>query len=152
MYFNNSTRALLVVVAVFAVLVSGHHVRCAGKAIAAPTKDLKDAITYLRAMADGKLWHSGDIPAPPKVHSLRPNSCEQIACIQNAEVRWCNDDTTKSRSMEVKHIAEGASVLLNECKDIYKGEEVAGGLLTHPDKWSVIVQEPAKCEVHVWQG
>ncbi|KAL4816201.1 hypothetical protein BDW67DRAFT_185026 [Aspergillus spinulosporus] len=152
MCFVVSTQTLLIVMVAFAVLVSGHHVRCAGKAIAAPTKDLKDAITYLRAMADGNLWHSGDIPAPPKVRTLSPNSCEQIACIQKAEVRWCNDDTIMSRSMEVEHIAEGASVLLNECKDTYKGKEVAGGLLTHPDKWSVVVQEPAKCEAHVWQG
>ncbi|KAL6237953.1 hypothetical protein BDW75DRAFT_228304 [Aspergillus navahoensis] len=147
-----NTLTLLMAMAIFAAIVSGHHVRCAGKAIAAPTKDLKDAITYLRAMADGKLWHSGDIPAPPKVHTLGPNSCEQIACIQHAEVRWCNDDTTNHRSMEVEHVTEGASVLLNECKSTYKGNEVAGGLLTHPDNWSVIVQEPAKCEVHVWQG
>ncbi|KAL4737134.1 hypothetical protein BDV11DRAFT_172273 [Aspergillus similis] len=138
--------ALLLAIAVSAVMVCGHHVRCAGKAIAAPIKDLKDAITYLRAMADGKLWHSGDIPAPPKVHTLGPNSCEQIACIQNAE------DTTKSRSMEVEHIAESASVFLNVCKDTYKGKEVAGGLLTHPDKWSVVVQQRAMCEVHVWEG
>ncbi|KAL4747037.1 hypothetical protein BDW72DRAFT_197145 [Aspergillus terricola var. indicus] len=152
MRFVINTRNLFIAMAVFAVMVSGHHVRCAGKAVAAPIKDLKDAITYLRAMADGKLWHSGDIPAPPKVHTLTPNSCEQIACIQNAEVRWCNDDTIKSRSMEVEHIAEGASVLLNECKDTYKGKEVAGGLLTHPDKWSVVVQQPARCEFHVWEG
>ncbi|KAL4985730.1 hypothetical protein BDW68DRAFT_189403 [Aspergillus falconensis] len=149
MRFAIDALTLLMAMAVFAVMISGHHVRCAGRAIAAPTKDLKDAIAYLRAMADGKLWHSGDIPAPPKVHTLGPNSCEQIACIQQAEIRWCNDDTTKHRSMEVERIAEGASVLLNECKDTYKGKEVAGGLLTHPDNWSVVVQETP--EAYVWQ-
>ncbi|KAL4905554.1 hypothetical protein BDW74DRAFT_177923 [Aspergillus multicolor] len=144
--------ALLVVPALFSATASSHTIHCAGRALSANKKDLTDAITYLHWMADGKLWHSGSVPNPEKVHTLDPNFCEQIACIKHAEVRWCNEDPVNSRSMHVQHIAEGATALLTDCKDTYKGKDVAGGYLTHDDHWSVVVQEPKKCESKVFQG
>ncbi|KAL2831793.1 hypothetical protein BDW59DRAFT_157748 [Aspergillus cavernicola] len=135
---------LTLLIALFAVMASGsHQVRCAGRAIAAPVNGLADCVTYLRWVADGVLWSPG--PKPPKEHTLGPNSCEPVVCIHGAQVRWCNDDTKNPRTMKVVHMAEGANVLLHECQDTWKGERVAGGVLSHPDKWSLVVQSHEDC-------
>ncbi|RDW68895.1 uncharacterized protein DSM5745_08655 [Aspergillus mulundensis] len=151
MRLQHNGLTILVSLFFFMALVSAHTVHCAGKALAANTHDLADALTYLHWMAEGKLW-LGDATHATKVHTLAPDSCEQIACIGGAEVRWCNEDPVSPRSMDVQHVVEGATVLLTECLDTYKGEQVAGGYLTHPDNWSVIVQEVEKCEGRVWRG
>ncbi|KAL3469939.1 hypothetical protein BJX99DRAFT_240382 [Aspergillus californicus] len=78
-------------------------------------------------------------------HELGPNSCEQVACKGDAQIRWCNDDPNKARIMANEHIREGATVLRNECKKRWKGKDVAGGQLTHPDNWSVVVQRVDQC-------
>lgn len=49
--------------------------------------------------------------------------------------------------MDLVHIVEGASVLYAECQEVYKGEWVAGGVLYHPDKWTVIVQQEDECHL-----
>ncbi|RDW90565.1 uncharacterized protein DSM5745_02340 [Aspergillus mulundensis] len=115
----------------FAMMASAHHVQCAGKALAAPTGQVKQAAKHIKDMGS-IAWY------------LDPNSCEVIACKGRAQVRWCNEDTRNGRSIMAEHIAEGAYVLAKDCETRYNGKSVAGGYLTHDDNWSVIVQD-AQC-------
>jgi hypothetical protein len=50
--------------------------------------------------------------------------------------------------MDLVHIVEGAEVLRAECQEQYKGKTVAGGVLYHEDKWTVIMQQEDECEVY----
>ncbi|KAL3475227.1 hypothetical protein BJX99DRAFT_259692 [Aspergillus californicus] len=137
---------LTLVMAFFSTITSAHDVRCAGKAIAAPFDPITDALYYLERVQKGEMWTPAGHPVPPKIRNLGPNSCEQVVCMKGAQVRWCNDDTKNSRSMPVENIRQGAAVLYNECQQNYKGKRVAGGQLTHPDNWSVVVQGVDECK------
>lgn len=50
--------------------------------------------------------------------------------------------------MDLVHIVEGAEVLRAECQEQYKGKTVAGGVLYHEDKWTVLMQQEDECEVY----
>ncbi|KAL4905555.1 hypothetical protein BDW74DRAFT_177924 [Aspergillus multicolor] len=150
MRFQLNPITILVSLLFLMFFASAHTVHCAGKALAANKHDLDDAIKYLHRMAEGKL--SRYTPGDMKVVELGSNSCEQLVCYKNVEVRWCNEDPYDPRTMKTIHIAEGATVLRDECGDTYKGHGVAGGYLTHPDKWAVIVQEPSKCDDESYHG
>ncbi|KAL4906986.1 hypothetical protein BDW74DRAFT_176582 [Aspergillus multicolor] len=141
MRFSLTSLLAIAALPMFATMSSAHTVNCAGKAVAADYKDLKWLARYLEKVADGTAQQTPELTPPPKKRTLGPNSCERIACTSRSEVRWCNEDPHNSRTMEVRHMAEGVHVLLTECVESYQGHLVAGGYLTHPDMWSVIAQE-----------
>ncbi|KAL2831792.1 hypothetical protein BDW59DRAFT_157747 [Aspergillus cavernicola] len=135
---------LTLLLAIFATMASGHTVHCAGKAIAAPVDSFGRAINYLRWVESMDLHGPGG--SLPSALRLDPNSCGEVYCREKTNIRWCNEDTKKDRTMLIKDIRQGASTIFNDCKITYRGKSVAGGVIDHPDKWTVIVQGDDKCK------
>lgn len=49
--------------------------------------------------------------------------------------------------MPMQNIMDSVKVIAHDCKTEYKGKTVAGGVVDHPDWWSVIVQtEDDRCQ------
>lgn len=43
--------------------------------------------------------------------------------------------------MAMQNIMDSVKVIAHDCKTKYDGEIVAGGVVDHPDHWSVVVQK-----------
>lgn len=118
--------AAISAIAMLATAVSGQHtVNCWGKALHADIKMFPEAISFIEH-------------GPPTI-TVNPNGCKGLFCKNGMSVRFCTD-SDKPRTMGKKNIADSVRVLSNECRDEYKGKTVAGGVVDHPDHWSVIVQ------------
>ncbi|OJJ58304.1 hypothetical protein ASPSYDRAFT_90479 [Aspergillus sydowii CBS 593.65] len=120
---------------------------CWGKALHPTTESLKYAIKKMDEIASApSTFYPGGAREDPKWLWLPVNHCEEVACYKGAQVRWCNDDTEKFRWMPIQYVVDGVRVLLRECRAVHDGEIVAGGMLTHPDKWSITVQAEDACK------
>lgn len=48
--------------------------------------------------------------------------------------------------MPLQNIVDSLNVIMHDCATTYKGEKVAGGVVDHPDKWSLVVQMDDQCK------
>ncbi|KAL2842198.1 hypothetical protein BJY01DRAFT_249241 [Aspergillus pseudoustus] len=114
---------LTVLMTLLAAMASAvHTVHCAGRAIAATQNGLIKAISFLRIIEEsGLTGPHGTLPAALR---LEAHSCGEVYCNRKnkIQIRWCND------------------AIERDCLKTYKGEKVAGGVVDHPDMWSLIVQ------------
>ncbi|KAL4906987.1 hypothetical protein BDW74DRAFT_176583 [Aspergillus multicolor] len=141
-------RFLLQVVSILMTLVAmvdGHTINCAGRTIAADALEFRAAITQLRFIEQNYILHGkhGETILPSE--GLEPGKCEHLYCSRGTNVRWCNDDPKRHIIMEYVHFREGAVAVYDTCLTQYKGRDVSGGVISHPDNWSLIVQNWNGC-------
>ncbi|KAL4882133.1 hypothetical protein BJY04DRAFT_217457 [Aspergillus karnatakaensis] len=94
-----------------------HDIHCTSKGLG-DQKNLKEAMKWLRQERN-----------KDKKPFLNAGRCQTAACYKDAKIRWCND---------WDYIAEGAHVILDECKDRKK---YSAGWLGHNDAWRVLVEK-----------
>ncbi|RDW86086.1 uncharacterized protein DSM5745_02728 [Aspergillus mulundensis] len=140
-------RFVIQFLAIFVALIAmvhGHTINCAGRAIAADALEYRAAIMHLRFIEE-----HGGLSGPgghlPPSEGLEPNTCENLYCSRDTNVRWCNDDPKYHKIMEYQHFREGAIAIYDACMTSYKGRDVSGGVISHPDNWSMIVQKDTGC-------
>jgi hypothetical protein len=54
--------------------------------------------------------------------------------------------------MPLQNIMDSTIVISRECVSNHKGKKVAGGVVDHPDHWSVVVQKDDSCTAEGIQG
>ncbi|OJJ56511.1 hypothetical protein ASPSYDRAFT_134400 [Aspergillus sydowii CBS 593.65] len=129
-------------VASLATVESAHTVNCWGKALHPEKNDLETIIrwTNLRiAIAkEAGTWIN-------KV--IQPESCIEVACVKDLaiSVRACNSAKHTLRPT-LQNVVDTMNVILNECTEEYDGEMVSGGVVDHPDGYSLVVQEDDTCK------
>lgn len=122
MRFNTIISAI----AMLATAASGQHtVNCWGKALHADIEMFPEATKFIENGQDRV--------------SVGPNGCKNLYCRDGMSFRFCTD-TNMPRVMGKRNIIDSINVLATECRGEYKGKTVAGGVVDHPDHWSVVVQ------------
>lgn len=131
--------------ALLASAASAHTVNCWGKALNAPVEGIEYTIKKMDeiASAPDQFYPDGD---DPKWLWLQTNRCEEVTCYKGTQVRWCNEDTVWDRYIMMQNIVDGVHVLYSECERMVDGELTSGGVLSHPDKWSIIMQGEDACK------
>ncbi|KAL3460894.1 hypothetical protein BJX64DRAFT_174076 [Aspergillus heterothallicus] len=115
-----------------------HTVNCWGKAMHPELREVKKAIdVFHNAIINGN--HN----FPPALWA-GAHTCVEAYCVGDTSIRYCNDGD-KARTMLLQHIMDGTIAISNDCVADYNGKKVAGGVVDHPDHWSVVVQKDDKC-------
>ncbi|BCS24966.1 uncharacterized protein APUU_41410A [Aspergillus puulaauensis] len=130
-------------VAFFAAMASAQHtVNCWGKALNPEQNDLETIIRWFNkriaiAAADNT-WIN---------QVIEPDSCISIACVKDLaiSVRACNSAKQTLRP-SLQNLVNTMNVILAECTEEYDGKMVSGGVVDHPDGYSLIVQEDDTCK------
>jgi hypothetical protein len=52
--------------------------------------------------------------------------------------------------MPLQNILDSLKTIMHDCVDTYDGKKVAGGVVNHPDNWSLVVQEDDLCHKENW--
>ncbi|KAL4793143.1 hypothetical protein BDV19DRAFT_391367 [Aspergillus venezuelensis] len=113
----------LLTVALSATLASTHTVNCNIGRAGGDAKRLREGISYLRVNTH-------------RTRTLGPGECERPSCSWNSGIFWCND-SKKPRTIAMRHIADGAQVLYDECPSLRGRRGGLTGELDHPDEWRV---------------
>ncbi|OJJ05587.1 hypothetical protein ASPVEDRAFT_86931 [Aspergillus versicolor CBS 583.65] len=123
-------------IAMLTTAVSGHSVNCWGKALHPDFHTLRQAL--------------GAVENGPDSAKADANSCTKVFCGRDMSIRYCNEGD-KTRTMPMQNIMDSVKVIAHDCKTEYDGETVAGGVVDHPDHWSVVVQtEDDDCGYYGW--
>ncbi|BCS25455.1 uncharacterized protein APUU_50166A [Aspergillus puulaauensis] len=130
--------------ALFAAVASGHTVDCWGKGLNAPVEGVDYVIELMDKVALGKLSH---LPhkSDGKWLYTKPGECRELACLKEAQVRWCNTGGLGHQLM-MQNIVDAVKVLRRECSAVVNGVDTAGGVLYQPDNWNIILQQEDKCK------
>ncbi|BCS29781.1 uncharacterized protein APUU_80084S [Aspergillus puulaauensis] len=126
-------------------VASAQAANCWGKALNAPLEGIEYTIKKMDEIctAEDQFYPNGD---NPKFLWLQANRCEEVTCYKGTQVRWCNEDTVWDRDIAMQNIVDGVHVLLRECMHLVDGELTSGGMLSHPDQWSIILQGEDECK------
>ncbi|KAL2848773.1 hypothetical protein BJX68DRAFT_267623 [Aspergillus pseudodeflectus] len=112
-----------------------HTVNCWGKAIHPELSRVQEAIRFFEHTIDNV-----NPRFPAAVHAGR-HSCVETYCVHKTSIRYCND----GRTMPLQNIMDSTIVISRECVTDHEGKKVAGGVVDHPDHWSVVVQKDDSC-------
>ncbi|KAL2835338.1 hypothetical protein BJY01DRAFT_252760 [Aspergillus pseudoustus] len=115
-----------------------HTVNCWGKALHPELRYVKDAIALFRSAIDNV---NHNFPAAIRAEK---HSCTETYCVHKTSVRFCNDGD-QPRTMPLQNIMDSTITISKDCVSDYEGKKVAGGVVDHSDKWSVVVQKDDKC-------
>ncbi|RDW70851.1 uncharacterized protein DSM5745_08362 [Aspergillus mulundensis] len=104
-----------------------HTVDCKGPSGAARTKRIKEGINYLHKVKGQ--------PCSPQT------TCGRVSCSYKAAIKWCNWGKGERCLPSFENIAQGASVIVNDCAGVHMDDKLVHGDLHQPDLWSVIVEK-----------
>ncbi|KAJ0415324.1 hypothetical protein BJY00DRAFT_317965 [Aspergillus carlsbadensis] len=130
---------VFLLMALIATVASAQHtVNCWGKALHPELSRVEEAIRFFRSTIDNV---NPNFPAA--VRAL-PHQCVETYCVHKTSIRYCND-SDQGRTMLLQNIMDSTIVISRDCVEDYEGKRVAGGVVDHPDHWSVVVQKDDSC-------